>query len=519
LALALATAPRRWRRFANAKRGEWLMETPRPTASPQLLRVLGPWMTTAILIGTVIGSGVFKKPHQISTYLSDFGMIMVAWVLVGLLSFIGSLILAEVAIIHPKAGGNYVFLREGYGRWAGFLWGWVEFWIIRSGSIAALASIFAESFHGVLQYFLNTAGDRTPVLSFWALQGVTVTVIAVLAFVNARGTILGAGLQVVVTSVKVISLLSIALLPFVFLAFVGDGRVSTDRIVSVWPEEIGAFNWSSFGGALVAILWSYHGWMNIAPVAAEVKEPNRNLPLAFLMGTLAVIVLYLSVNVAYYLVVSHDEMKTLGETTPVATLFGMHLFGSIGLLLASLALMISVFGSLNGNLLVGPRLLYAMGQDGLVPHALSRLHPHFGTPARAIGMMASWAILLVLGAGLLLQMDVMKKALFDVLTDYAMFGAVSFETMAVASIFVCRRQYPVDKVQLPYRCWGYPFLPIFYVLVMAAVLCNMFVTDLLQSLVAVGFIVVGAIVYFIVFGSRGPARVEEPVAEPVGPPA
>src|SRR5437016_1993882 len=172
------------------------MQTPPASKLP---RVLGPWIATAIVIGTVIGSGVFKKPHAVAKDLSEFGLIMIAWALVGVLAFIGSLILAEVAIIHPRAGGNYVFLREGYGRWAGFLWGWVEFWIIRTGSIAALAGVFTESFHDLLRYGRGV-DSATDLLSFWARQGVTVTVIAVLAAVNARATILGGGLQLVVTT-------------------------------------------------------------------------------------------------------------------------------------------------------------------------------------------------------------------------------------------------------------------------------------------------------------------------------
>jgi basic amino acid/polyamine antiporter, APA family len=478
-----------------------LMDRPPPASSQQLPRVLGPWMATALVIGTVIGSGVFKKPHAVAKDLTDFGLIMLAWILVGVLAFFGSLILAEVAVIHPRAGGNYVFLREGYGRWAGFLWGWVEFWIIRSGSIAALASVFTETFHDILRYLLDV-GATHEVLSFWARQGVTVTVIAVLAYVNARGTLLGGRLQLVVTSVKVVSLLSIALLPFVLLAFTRESAVKIELLEPVWPDDWSAINWSKFGAAMVGIIWAYHGWMNLAPMAEEVKNPNRNLPLSFLMGTLAVMALYLSVNVAYHLVVSREDMVTLGGDSPVATIFSFRLLGNIGLLLASLALMTSVFGSLNGNLLVGPRLLFAMGRDGLVPHSLCQLHPRYGTPARAEAVLAGWSVLLVLGAALLLYLNVMQKALFDVLTDYAMFGAVSFETMAVASIFVCRRQFPVDKVALPYRCWGYPWIPIFYVSVMAAVLVNMFVNQLMESLIAVGFIGVGAIIYAVVFGMR-----------------
>ena len=502
------------------------METP-PAQTSSLPRVLGPWMATAIVIGTVIGSGVFKKPHAVAKDLTeyapdgsilahaDFGIIMMAWILVGVLTFIGSLILAEVAVIHPRAGGNYVFLREGYGRWAGFLWGWVEFWIIRSGSIAALAGVFTESFHDILRY-IQGVDSSVDLLSFWTRQGVTVTVIAVLAAVNARGTVLGGGLQLVVTSVKVLSLLGIALLPFVWLAFVSQPQVRVDLLDPVWPADWSGVNWSKFGSALVGILWAYHGWMNLAPMAEEVKEPNRNLPLSFLMGTLAVIVLYLSVNVAYHLVVPRADMADvkIGGASPVATLFASRLLGPIGLLLASAAIMISVFGSLNGNLLVGPRLLFAMGKDGLAPSALCQLHSRYGTPALAEAVLASWAILLVLGAALLLHFQVMQKALFDVLTDYTMFGAVAFETLAVASIFVCRRQYPLDKVQLPYRCWGYPALPIIYVMVMAAVLFNMFYTQRMESLIAVGFIGVGAMVYALVFGGRAPTGRLETVTPP-----
>jgi amino acid transporter len=488
------------------------MDAPRP----QLQRVLGPWMATAIVIGTVIGSGVFKKPHAVARDLTDFGLIMIAWVLVGLLAFIGALILAEIAVIHPRAGGNYVFLREGYGRWAGFLWGWVEFWIIRSGSIAALATVFAESLHDVLRFLYGhetPAGFAMPteVLGFWTLRGITVAVIVVLAVVNARGTVLGGGLQLVVASVKVLSLLAIAVLPFVMLGLIAEPDVHVERLQPIWPDTAASIDWTKFLKAMVGIIWAYHGWMNLAPMAEEVKEPNRNLPLSFLMGTLAIIVLYCSANFAYHLVVPRQDMVELGGTSPVASLFATRLLGPIGLLLASAAIMTSVFGALNGNLLVGPRLLYAMGKDGLAPHSLCQLHARWGTPVLAVVALTIWSVALVFGMAALVKAELLDKSIFDGLTDYAMFGAVSFETMAVASIFVCRRQYPLDKVQLPYRCWGYPYLPIFYVTVMAAVLVNMFVTDLLQSLSALGLVVFGAVVYLLVFwGKTADGRLPEP---------
>jgi amino acid transporter len=489
----------------------------RMAASPTsnlLPRVLGPWMATALVIGTVIGSGVFKKASSVSKplagvdYFLDFGPVVVAWVLVGVLALIGALVLAEVAVLLPKAGGNYVFLKESYGRWAGFLWGWVEFWIIRSGSIAALATIFTEQVHAILRQLRGGEGD---VLSFWALQGMTVTVILVLALVNARGTRLGGGLQVVITTVKVASLVGLALLPFIVVALVNEPRArpTTEFLAPAWPADWSAFRWSAFGAALVSVFWAYHGWMNIAPVAEEVREPQRNIPPALFCGVGTVILLYVSVNVAYYLVLPREVIAGIKGRT-VAGEFSLKLLGSAGLLLASTAVMISVFGSLNGNLLVGPRLLFAMGRDRLAPSGLAKLHPRYETPARAQLVLAGWAVLMVACVGLMTQyrlpvldlgslsLDVNlppDKEPFDVITDFAMFGAISFETLAVSSIFVLRRRYPASRVQIPYRCPLFPLLPIIYVSIMAAILANMFTTKRSEALIGVGFILVGAAIY------------------------
>src|SRR5262245_16229615 len=262
------------------------LETPSP---PRLDRVLGPWMATALVIGTVIGSGVFKKPSAVARDVPEFGLAIAAWILVGVLALMGALVLAEIAVLLPRAGGNYVFLREAYGRWAGFLWGWVEFWIIRSASIAALAFIFVESLHDVIRDRLGmTAGQEA--LTFWQRQFLIMGVIAVLALINARGTVLGGGLQVLITTIKVASLVTIALLPFIILMLVTpeSATVSFDHFRPVWPDlglqDWAAADWSAFGGALVAVFWAYHGWMNVAPVAEEVQNPRRNIPLALVVG-------------------------------------------------------------------------------------------------------------------------------------------------------------------------------------------------------------------------------------------
>jgi basic amino acid/polyamine antiporter, APA family len=495
--------------------------TPAPAPANQLPRVLGPWMATAIVIGTVIGSGVFKKPQFVAERVDTFGLTMLAWVLIGLLALFGALALAEIAVLLPRAGGNYVFLKEAYGRWAGFLWGWVEFWIIRSASIAALASVFTESFHTLLRH-ADPGGAGGEVLTFWQRQGVTATVIAVLGLVNARGTRWGGGLQVLVTTVKVLSLLGIALLPFIILAFFSEhqGRVHSEYLSPAWPADWGAVSWSGFGAALVGVYWAYHGWMNIAPVAEDVRNPSRNIPLALLTGVLTIIVLYLSVNLAYHLVVPHDLMKQLKDPMPsVAEDFALRLLGPIGSMFASLALMTSVFGSLNGNLLVGPRLLFAMGRDGLAPRALSRLHPRYQTPALAELILVGWSITLVVAAAGLtkhrlpvlelgnwtLNLNVPAgKSLFDVVTDFAMFGALTFETLAVTSLFVFRRRFPPSTVTLPYRCPLYPWVPLAYVVAMTAVVLNMFMSEeqRAEALFGVGFIGIGALVYLAVFARR-----------------
>jgi amino acid transporter len=478
------------------------MTTP---SKPGLVRALGPLMATAVVIGTVIGSGVFKKPQTVAENVPYFGLVALVWVMTGLLAFLGALSLAEVAVLYPKAGGNYVFLREGYGRLGGFLWGWVEFLIIRSASIAALATIFAESLHDVLknraiQEALRLDLSSNP-LGFWQLRILTVAVIVGLALVNVRGVRWGGYLQLFITLVKIGSLLAIFFLPFVVLLISTsptNAKPQAANLTPTWPDSLTAIRLGGLGTAFLAVLWAYHGWMNIAPVAEEVTRPQRNIPIALLAGVCTIIALYLGANLAYSLVIPRQEMASLKDTT-TATEFSLRLLGPIGAALASAAVMISVFGALNGNLLVGPRLLYAMGEDGLAPRALGAVHPAFHTPAVAILVMAGWSALLIVGVAVLTEAGILdpNKSHFDVLTDFAMFGAVIFETMAVLSIFIFRRRCPLAA--RPYRCWGYPVTPAIYVILPAFILSNMFVNQRTEALIGVGFIALGAAVYGVLF--------------------
>jgi amino acid transporter len=466
-----------------------------PPTRAGLVRALGPLMATAVVIGTVIGSGVFLKPKEVAASVPYFGLAMLAWVLGGALALIGSLAYAEVAVLYPRAGGNYVFLREGYGRLAGFLFGWVDFWIIRGASLAALATAFSESLAHILQ-----ACDIA--LPPWQVRGLTVGVLLGLALVNVRGVRWGGGLQLLITTVKVGSLLAIAALPFVLLALTDPvGRASqvrTTNLVPVWPAW-SQINLAGFGSALLAVLWAYHGWMNIAPVAEEVRTPQRNLPLALLAGTGTIVCLYLGANLAYSLVIPQEQLMALPETTTAATDFSARLLGPAGAMAASAAIMCSVFGALNGNLLVGPRTLFALGEDGLAPRALGAVYPRYHTPAAAILVLAAWAALLVIAGAVVKSYQLLQvppdKTLFSMLTDFAMFGAVIFDTLALSTIFVFRRRFP--KAERPYRCPGYPLVPALYIAILACVAANMFFEQRTEALTGVGFIAVGAVVYWI----------------------
>jgi APA family basic amino acid/polyamine antiporter len=467
-----------------------------PISRPGLIRALGPLMATAVVVGTTIGSGVFKKAQVVAENVPDLGFTALAWVLVGVLALLGGLTIAEVASLYPEAGGPYVLLREAYGRAAGFLWGWVDFWIIRSASIAALATIFSEALFNILRdpmiadrlgYSPTSASLAQPIEVY-----VTLAVIFGLALVNVRGVKWGGVLQLFITVVKVGSLVVIAALPFLLSPLTGPNAPAPIPVEKHPPES---FTLGGFATALLAVLWAYHGWMNGSTAAGEVKHPHRNVPISLIGGVLLIIALYLGANFAYSRVIPQDQMANVKDTS-VAAVFGARLLGSIGTVVMSAVLMCSVFGALNGNILVGPRVLFAMGEDGLAPTALGRVHPRYRTPSVAILVLTAWSMLLVAVVGILVRFAVLdpKKAPFDVLTDFAMFGVVIFETMAVLSIFVFRWRYP--KAERPYRCWGYPLTPALYVLLPALILGNFFINQRPEAVSGVAIILTGALVYF-----------------------
>jgi APA family basic amino acid/polyamine antiporter len=499
-----------------------------PPSPASLPRVLGPWLAAAIVVGTVIGTGVFKKAAAVAKpdAAPEFGLAVAVWVGVGVITLLGALAFAEVAVRFPRAGGNYVFLREAYGRPMAFLSGWVDFGINRGASIAALSSMFTESLVNLIAEVRPELGEA---FGYWPQRAFTVALIVVLAFVNARGTLLGARLQFAVTVVKVTSIVAIALLPLIVLLWPGaPARPTTEHMTPTWPSEFPLSRLVGLGAAAVAVLWAYHGWMNLGPMAEEIDRPQRNIPLALLTGVGCLIVLYVSANLAYYTALSPTDMVNASEGTTVARDFCKRLVGPAGAMAASLAVMMSVFGAVNGNILVGPRLPYAMAQDGLAPTVFGRLHPRFRTPTAATALLALWSITMVLGLGVLLQTNkelfaqwdlkddgswavktaadgsLLVDSPFDLLTDFVIFGSVAFDTLAVAALFVLRRKHADRTAALPYKCLGYPLVPAVYCLAMAAVMVSMVLAANMRwkVYVGLGFIAAGAAVYWLAFGRK-----------------
>ncbi len=371
----------------------------------ELKRVIGPITAVAVIVGSIIGGGIFKKPQVIAQNIQHFDVAMLAWVIVGVLTLFGSLALAELIAMRPRAGGNYVFLKEGYGPIWGFLWGWVEFWILRAGSTAALATISIES--------INEIFKASHGLDTWEQKWATIAMIACLGLVNSVGVRWSGFVQNLTTWLKVGALICILFLPFFF------GEASVQNLIAPGPAPKAGLL-VGFGAALLSVNWAYRGWMNLSPLGGELKDPQKYVPRVLFWGIGFVMLIYIAVNIAYAFVLSQNEIAQSNHVVAVTfirKLFSVYGSGidkfAVGII--SVAIAISAMGSLNADILVGPRTYYALGRDGLFPKFLGRVHQGFNTPALAILAQAFWAIILVLGADIMRESPLENP--FDTLTD------------------------------------------------------------------------------------------------------
>jgi APA family basic amino acid/polyamine antiporter len=460
-----------------------------PPDAHQLDQVLGLFAVVAIVVGEVIGSGIFFKPQIIAQKTGGYvGLILTLWIVCGLINLCGALTMAELSAMFPRAGGTYVFLRESYGRLWSFLWAWAEFWVIRTGAIAALAVYMAVALERTL------ADIGYPIDPEWGPfryieheKVIAVSAIALLATISILRTAWGGAIQTVATLVKASFVAFLAVLPFIAL---GSDPV---EIHPLWPERVDANLWLGIGTALAAIMWAYDGWGNVTVVAEEVRRPERNVPIALILGVLILIVLYTAANLAYHLTLPSSEIAAqVCPAIPVCE----KLLPNFGAKLMQGMIMVSVFGALSANVLVGPRVLFAVARDHQFLGPLSRIHPSTRTPAMAIGTMSAWACALILMGGLSWDPD---AQLFDLMSEWTVFGGSIFYFSAVVAVFVLRFQRP--DAERPYRTWGYPIVPIVFLVFYVFLLVSMFWERPMHRMIGLGLISAGAVV-FLAWGQR-----------------
>jgi len=467
-----------------------------------LPRVLGPLTAVCVVVGSVIGSGIFIVPARVARDVPYLGPIALVWVVGGLFSAAGALTLAELGAMLPRAGGTYVYLREAYGKIPAFLFGWTEFLVMRAGSMATLAAAFARYFSLVVP---RPAGLSVPAWQAVAAVGA----IAAVVLVNVLGTALGGRLQVAGTALKVGGIAALIALPFA----VGGGDVS--NLGPVWPSRFEGSLLSGMLAAMVGVLWAYDGWVNLTSLAEEVRDPGRNIPRAMIAGMAALVGIYLATTLVYHYVLTIPEVAATadarGAENAVAAVYCGRLVGPGGVLAVSLLVMASTFVTLNGNALTGPRAVFAMARDGLFPAAFARVHPRRRTPYVAVLAQGAWAAALTLlgtaailvpapGAGGAWPGPVVgawaklnRTPLYDLMFTYVIFGATVFYTLAIAAVFVLRRTRP--DLPRPYRTWGYPVTPLVYVVAAAGLLANMLRETPAESLAGLGVIAAGLAAY------------------------
>jgi amino acid transporter len=436
---------------------------------PALSRRLGLWSAIGVAIGITIGGGIYRTPAVIATRVPDASVMLAVWVIGGLIVLCGALTIAELAAALPDTGGMYVYLREGWGRPVAFLYGWAQLVLIRAAALGGISSVFGE-------YALRVAGIDPAAHGDWA-DYLAAGAIVFAGTVNIVGVNLGALFAGLSTIGKYGAL--IVLVAASFLLGGGRGASWGHLQAATGPVEAGMF-----GLALISVLWAYDGFADVSFASGEVKDPGRNLPRAILWGTLAIIAIYLSANLAYLYVNGLPQMQA--SRLVAADTMGA-LFGQAGAASIAVVVMISTFGSLMGSMLAGPRIFFALADDGLFFPKIAAVHPRFGTPHVAI------VLAMVLGVVMVLAQT------FEQLTDTFVLAMWPFYALSVAAIYRIRRLRP--DLPRPYRAWGYPVLPAVFVAGACYLIVNALVTDPFWTSVVFGITLAGWPVYRLFFAA------------------
>ncbi len=442
----------------------------RETAN-QLPRTLGVMSTAGLLIGITIGSGIFRVPSEVARDLGSVGGMTLVWLAGAAISVAGALTLVGLVSALPKTGGAYVYIREGFGPLAAFLYGWIKLIVTGPAALAAIALLFAEY------------GRAFAPLSDHQVQIVAGALLVVLTVANIRSVNWTARLQNASTVAKVVALAALSLVIFAL----GDPAHGTFARPIVW----GGFTAGGFWTALIAVLWTYTGWVDVTYVAGEVRDPSRTFPRAVLGGMAIVLTVYLLANAAYLYALPTDAMAS---SKLVAATAAERAMGGRGAALVALLVMTSTFGSLNGSILTSPRVFFALAEDGLFFRSVAAVHPRYRTPY------VSLLLYMVLGlAGIATRS-------FEQLADLFVLGIWPFYALSVGAVFLMPRRRP-DLANC--RGWGHPVMPIAFLLVSAAMLANGLVNRPFEMSLSAGIILLGVPVYFAwrALVRRAPARV------------
>ncbi len=433
-----------------------------------LSRTLGLRDIVLLTVGSVIGSGIFLVPGAVLRQVEGYVLAaLLVWLVGGILSLLCALTYGELGAMKPAAGGLYVYIRDCFGRFPAFLFGWTLFFVISSGSIATLAVAFSA--------YLGEIVPMSPVLA----KMTAVLMIAVVTVVNVIGTRKSANLQNWTTAIKVAGILVMSgALLWLGSGFSGSGSV-------LWPAQFNSSMASGFGLAMIAVLWAYEGWQFVSYSAGEIQNPQRNFPVGMLSGTAALIAIYLFTNIGYLAALGPSGVAESDRlaATAVATVVS-----PAAAKLVAIMILISIFSAANSILLTSPRVYFAMAADGLFFRHLADVHPRFKTPAFAIIAGAVWSAVLAL------------TGTFEQLLTYVVFIGWIFYALAAASVFGYRKRMP--EAVRPYRVPFYPFTPLLFIAAAAALVVNTVVTQPLLAAIGSGIVLTGVPAYFIWRGKR-----------------
>lgn len=434
-----------------------------------LKRTLGTTDLTLLVIGNVIGSGIFLVPS--SVLRQSGGSVAVAssvWLVGGVLSLLGALSYAELGAMDRGSGGLYAYIRDGFGALPAFLYGWTLFFVIGSGTIATLAVAAAN--------YMGQFAELSPV----AKKGISIGLILLMAVINIRGTRESASVQNVATGIKVVAILAMSAL--LFALGTGNSIAAPPAVPDV----------SAVGLSIISVLWAYEGWQYVTFVAGESTEPQKSLPRAIAVGTLTLIVIYLLANFAYLAALGPERVAASDRVASEA--ISQVLGPAAGSVIAA-AIIISMYSAAHATVITAPRVYFSMAQDGLFFRRLAEVHPRFGTPALAIGASCVWAALLAL------------TGTFEQLLTYVVFVGWIFYALGAAAVISLRFKRP--DIPRPFRVPGYPFTPLLFVLAAAAIVLNTIVEQPGQSAIGIGVVLLGVPAYLFWRSRQGGGR--EPV--------